>query len=157
MKFIILGAGQAGCTAAKTIRENSPEAEILIFDRGRTGLYAKMRLPEFVAGLLPESKLILSDEKAFRAMDIEPYFGVNVAAVRPDLHRIETEDGRHFSYDKLIFATGADAFVPQVEGLGRVESFTLRTLDDARRIAAKAECANASALVILTKWATPST
>ena len=148
MKYIILGAGQAGCTAAKTLRENSPESEILLFDRDTAGLYAKMRLPEFVAGLLPEAKLILSDEKAFRAMNIEPHFGVKVTAVRPDQHRIETEDGRNFSYDKLIFATGADAFVPPVKGLDRVESFTLRTLADARRIAAKAECANASALVI---------
>ncbi len=148
MKYIILGAGQAGFAAAKTIRDNSPDAEIQIFDRDTAGLYAKMRLPEFVAGSLPEAKLILTDENAFRAMRIEPHFGVKVTAVKRDAHRIETEDGREFSYDKLIFATGANAFVPPVKGLDQVESFTLRTLDDARRIAAKAEGKDLSALVI---------
>jgi len=148
MKFIILGAGQAGFAAAKTIRDNSPDTEIQIFDQDTAGLYAKMRLPEFVAGSLPEAKLILTDENAFKAMRIEPHFGVKVTAVRRDARRIVTEDGREFSYDKLIFATGATAFVPPVNGLELVESFTLRTLNDARRIAAKAEGENLSALVI---------
>ena len=148
MKFIILGAGQAGFMTAKTLRDNSPDAEILIFDMEKTGLYAKMRLPEFVAGLLPENKLILSDDAAFRAMNIEPFFGIRVVEVRRDRHQVVTEDGREFSYDKLIFATGANAFVPPICGLDQVQSFTLRTLDDARKIVAKAGEGEPSALVI---------
>ena len=148
MKYIILGAGQAGCMTAKTIRDNVPDAQVQIFDADSTGLYAKMRLPELVAGTLPEAKLILTDAEAFRASGIEPFLGVKVASVDPAGHEIVTADGQHFSYDKLIFATGADAFVPPVEGLDRIESFTLRTLADARKIVAKAETAGASALVI---------
>jgi len=56
MKYMILGAGQAGFTTAKTIRGNDPAAQIRIFDADPAGLYAKMRLPEFVAGTLPEAK-----------------------------------------------------------------------------------------------------
>lgn len=148
MKVIVLGAGQAGFMTAKTIRENAPDVGIQIFDLDTAGLYAKMRLPEFVAGILPEAKLILSDAAAFRAMKIEPFFGTRVVAVWPDQHRIGTEDGREFSYDKLVFATGADAFVPPVKGLDQVDSFTLRTLADARRIVAEAQCGSLSALVI---------
>jgi len=148
MKYIILGAGQAGCMTAKTIRDNAPDAQIRIFDADATGLYAKMRLPEVVAGRLEEAKLILTDAAAFRAAGIEPFLGVKVASVNPAGHEIVTADGRHFSYDKLIFATGADAFVPPVAGLNQIESFTLRTLADARKIVAEAETAGASALVI---------
>lgn len=148
MKFIILGAGQAGFMTAKTIRENDPEAEIRIFDMDKTGLYAKMRLPELVAGLLPEAKLILSDEEMLRRMNIEPFFGIKVAAVDRAGHRIRLDDGKEFEYDKLVFATGANAFVPPVKGLDRVDSYTLRTLEDARRIVARAGEANPSALVI---------
>ena len=139
MKIIILGAGQAGFMTAKTLRDNAPDIQIQIFDLDTAGLYAKMRLPEFVAGLLPEAKLILSNEEAFRKMNIEPFFGVKIVSVQPEKHLVKAEDGREFSYDKLVFATGANAFVPPVKGLDRVESFTLRTLEDARKIAAKAE------------------
>ena len=148
MKYIILGAGQAGCMTAKTIRDNAPDAQVQIFDADSTGLYAKMRLPELVAGTLPEARLILTDAEAFRASGIEPFLGVKVASVDPAGHEIVTADGRHFSYDKLIFATGADAFVPPVEGLAQIESFTLRTLADARKIVAQAGTPGASALVI---------
>ena len=148
MKYIILGAGQAGFMTAKTIRDNDPESEIRIFDMDKTGLYAKMRLPEFVAGQLPEAKLILSDEEKIRAMKIEPFLGEKVAAVDRAGHLIRLEDGREFAYDKLVFATGANAFVPPVKGLDQVESYTLRTLADARKIAGKAGEKDAAALVI---------
>jgi len=148
MKYIILGAGQAGFMTAKTIRDHDPEAEIRIFDADKTGLYAKMRLPEYVAGLLPEAKLILFDAEKLRSMKIEPVFGCKVVAVDRGGHKIRLEDGREFGYDKLVFATGANAFVPPVKGLDQVTTYTLRTLDDARKIAAKAEEADASALVI---------
>ena len=148
MKYIILGAGQAGFMTAKTIRDNDSGAQIRIFDADPAGLYAKMRLPEFVAGTLPENKLILADEAAFRAMDIEPFLGVEVTSVRPADHCAVTAGGREFFYDKLVFATGASAFVPPVQGLDQVGSFTLRTLSDARRIAEKCTGADPSALVI---------
>ena len=148
MKYMILGAGQAGFMTAKTIRSGAPDAQIQIFDADRAGLYAKMRLPEFVAGSLPEEKLILAGEAAFRAMNIEPFLGVEIASVRPADHIAATADGREFPYDKLIFATGASAFVPPVQGLDQVESFTLRTLADARKIAAKCSGAEPSVLVI---------
>ncbi len=148
MKYIILGAGQAGFMTAKTIRDHDPEAEIRIFDTDTAGLYAKMRLPEYVAGLLPEAKLILFDAEKLRGMKIEPYLGCKVTAVDRAGHKIRLEDGREFGYDKLVFATGANAFVPPVKGLDQVASYTLRTLDDARKIAAKAAEADASALVI---------
>ena len=149
MKIIILGAGQAGFMTAKTLRDNAPDIQIQIFDLDTAGLYAKMRLPEFVAGVLPEAKLILSNEEAFRKMNIEPFFGVKIVAVQPEKHLVKAEDGREFPYDKLVFATGANAFVPPVKGLDRVESFTLRTLEDARKIAAKADAGgNPSALVV---------
>ena len=148
MKYIVLGAGQAGFMTATTIRDNDPEAAIQIFDMDKTGLYAKMRLPEYVAGQLPEAKLILTDAEKFRAMNIEPVFGTKVVAVDRAGHRIRLEDDREFAYDKLVFATGANAFVPPVKGLDGVDSYTLRTLDDARKIAGKAGETDPAALVI---------
>ena len=101
MKYIVLGAGQAGFMTAKTIRDNDPQAQIRIFDADPAGLYAKMRLPEFVAGSLPEAKLILADEAAFRSMNIESFLGVGVTSVRRADHCVVTADGREFDYDKI--------------------------------------------------------
>ncbi len=133
-KVIILGAGQAGFTAAKAVKQNLPDTEIRIFEEETGGLYARMRLPEFVAGTLPEEKLFLTPESAFREMGFLTHFGVSVERVDRANRQVFISGQAPFSYDILIFATGARAFVPPVRGLDTVESLTLRTLNDARKI-----------------------
>lgn len=137
IKVIVLGAGQAGYTAAKTVKQNLPDTEVLVFEEETVGLYAKMRLPEFVAGTLPEEKLFLAPEPAFQALGLQPFFKANVERVDPLNKQVYVTGFQPFPYDILIFATGARAFVPPVKGIETVESFTLRTLNDAKKIVAK--------------------
>ncbi len=137
-KVIVLGAGQAGYTAARTVKQNLPDTEIRIFEEETGGLYARMRLPEFVAGILPEEKLFLARESAFREMGFQSHFGVTVERVDRQNRQVFVSGAGPFPYDILIFATGARAFVPPVKGLETVESLTFRTLQDARRIVEKA-------------------
>lgn len=43
-------------------------------------------------------------------------------------------DGRREGYDLLLIASGSRPLIPEVQGLNEVESFTLRTLSDCRRL-----------------------
>lgn len=45
MKIIIFGAGQAGYTAARRLKQNMPEAEVLIFDHDAAGFMRKCVFP----------------------------------------------------------------------------------------------------------------
>ena len=148
MKYIILGAGQAGFMTAKTIRENDAESDIFVFDTEKCGLYSKVRLPEFVAGTIPEGKLMLANEEAFHALNIQTFFGTQVSLIHRNVHQIQIEGGQLFPYDKLILATGADAFIPQVNDLDLVRYFKLRTLNDAKRIIETAETGHKKALIV---------
>lgn len=146
-KVIILGAGQAGFTAAKAVKQNLPDTEITLFDEETGGLYARIRLPEFVVGTLPEEKLFLTPESVFRDMGLTTHFGVTVERVDRTGRQVSVSGVGAFPYDILIFATGARAYVPPVKGLETVECLSLRTLADARRIVEKAGQAR-DALVI---------
>ena len=148
MKYIILGAGQAGFMTAKTIRENDAESDIFVFDTEKCGLYSKVRLPEFVAGTIPEGKLMLANEEAFHALNIQTFFGTQVSLIHRNVHQIQIEGGQLFPYDKLILATGADAFIPQVNDLDLVRYFKLRTLNDAKRIIETAETGHKKVLIV---------
>ncbi len=134
MKIIIFGAGQAGYTAARRLKQNMPEAEVLIFDHDACGLYAKMRLPDYVAGKVAREKLILASGDAMRSQGIEPHLGENIERIDPAGKEIFTSAGEAYSYDILILASGAKAFVPPVKGVENVDVFTLRTMEDADRI-----------------------
>jgi nitrite reductase (NADH) large subunit len=50
-----------------------------------------------------------------------------------------TENGRKFSYDKLVLATGSYPFVPPVPGSDHKRCLTYRTIDDLGEIRAKAQ------------------
>ncbi len=147
MKIIIFGAGQAGYAAARRLKQNMPEAEVLILDHDVCGLYAKMRLPDYVAGKVAREKLILASADAMKSQGIEPRFGEKIEKIDPVNKEIFTSGGKAYSYDKLVLASGATAFVPPVKGVETADVFTLRTMEDADRIIRRAETAK-TALVI---------
>ena len=134
MKYLIVGCGPAGAFAAKNLRTLLPEAQITLLDSSERGLYARMRLPEYLSGSLPEAKLILSGPDAFEKLNIHCCFGKKALSIVRTGKRLLLEDGESIPYDTLILATGADAFVPPVEGVAQCRHYVLRSLEDAAEI-----------------------
>lgn len=138
MKIAVCGAGAAGSYAVKRLRLNLPEAEILLFDAAPVGFYAKMRLPEYLAGSLPREKLILSSPEQMADWGVELRLGEPVTAVDPAAHKLATVAGE-YSWDVLVLAVGAHAFVPPVPGLAGPRVHVLRELPDADALVALCE------------------
>ena len=130
MKIAVCGAGAAGSYAAKRLRQNLPEAEIMLFDAAPHGFYAKMRLPEYLAGTLPREKLILSSPEQMKDWGVELHLGEPATAIDPAAHTLTTVAGT-YSWDVLLLAVGAHAFVPPVPGLVGLNVHVLRELPDA--------------------------
>ena len=131
MKIAVCGAGAAGSYAVKRLRANLPEAEILLFDAAPVGFYAKMRLPEYLAGTLPREKLILSAPEQMADWGVELHLGEPVTAISPASHTITTA-AVDYTWDILLLAVGARAFVPPVPGLpDSPRVHVLRELPDA--------------------------
>ena len=136
MKIAVCGAGAAGSYAVKRLRANLPEAEILLFDAAPVGFYAKMRLPEYLAGTLPREKLILSTPEQMADWRVELHLGEPVTAISLSSHMLTTTVG-DYSWDILLLAVGARAFVPPVPGLqGNPRVHVLRELPDADALVA---------------------
>ncbi|MCK1977709.1 FAD-dependent oxidoreductase, partial [Jeotgalicoccus huakuii] len=75
-------------------------------------------------------------ESAYRDNNIEMMFGHRVDAVSIADKTVTLDDGRVLSWSELIFATGARARIPNLSGVELDGVFTLRRMEDARRIAA---------------------
>ena len=138
MKIAVCGAGAAGSYAVKRLRLNLPEAEILLFDAAPVGFYAKMRLPEYLAGTLPREKLILSSPEQMADWGVELHLGEPATAIDPAAHTLTTVAGT-YSWDILVLAVGAHAFVPPVPGLAGPRVHVLRELPDADALVALCE------------------
>ena len=147
MKIAVCGAGAAGSYAVKRLRLNLPEAEILLFDAAPVGFYAKMRLPEYLAGTLPREKLILSSPEQMAEWGVELHLGETVTAIDPAAHNLATVAGE-YAWDVLVLAVGAHAFVPPVPGLQNgARVHVLRELPDADALVALCEPGKNAAVI----------
>ena len=137
-RYVIVGNGVAGITAAQTIVRADPSAEVHIFGAEPYPYYRRPRLWEFIAGEIEQDALYFRPPEWYAERGILLHLGVRVTLLDLAAHRLTLEGhgrrpapARSVEYDRLLLATGGRPFVPPFEGTDREGVFTLRTLDDA--------------------------
>ncbi|MCK4316150.1 MAG: NAD(P)/FAD-dependent oxidoreductase, partial [Anaerolineae bacterium] len=137
-RYVIVGNGVAGITAAQTIVRADPSAEVHIFGAEPYPYYRRPRLWEFIAGEVEQDALYFRPPEWYAERGIHLHLGVRATSLDPAAHRLTLEGhgrrpapARSVEYDRLLLATGGRPFVPPFEGTDREGVFTLRTLDDA--------------------------
>lgn len=131
MRHVIIGGGVAGTTAAGQIRKIDKEADIRILTEEAYPFYTRILLPEFLAGGMPEEKLIIRGPDWYKEQRISISTDTRVSAVEPETKEVRTDSGESIGYDRLLLATGGISFVPPIKGGEKKGVFTLRTLHDA--------------------------
>ncbi len=139
MKFVIIGNGVAGRTAARTISTAALRAQIEIYTDEPHPFYLRPRLISFLAGRLRLEDIYQYPPEWYANRDIVVYLGASVAEVDVPGKRILLKDGGKASYDRLLLATGSRPFVPPLEGIGKDGVFTLRSIEDVLAIKRYAE------------------
>ena len=137
-RYVIVGNGVAGVTAAQSIVRTDPAAEVHIFGEEPYPYYQRPRLWEFLAGEIEQQTLYFRSIEWYAAKGIQVHLGAQVTALDSAEHRLTLADGGSIHYDRLLLATGAQPFVPPLAGADKDGVFTLRTLDDARAMKAYA-------------------
>jgi nitrite reductase (NADH) large subunit len=134
MKYLIAGNGVAGTTAAEELRKQDPEGEITVVTDEEVPFYYRLRLNEFIAGEIGQDKLIAKKESWYRDQRVELKLGVRLVGGDASARVLEDADGRKYSYDRLLIATGSHSFIPPIKGAGVNGVYALRTISDARAI-----------------------
>ncbi len=128
-KYIIIGAGIAGLSAAKAIRESDKTGSIDMFTSERNLPYSRPMLTKapFIS-FNPENWTIYKEEW-FEDNRIVLHVGETVDKVDVETKGVTTSKDT-YSYDKLIIATGAESFVPPFSGRDKKGVFTIRRAED---------------------------
>ncbi len=133
-RYVIIGNGVAGTTAAENIRELDKTGKIDIFTDEAAPFYTRIRLPDYIAGEVEEEKLVLHKPQWYQGRDIALHLEESVQKVDPKEKEIQTVNGTTCPYDRLLLATGSRSFVPPIKGVDKAGVFTLRSIKDAQRI-----------------------
>jgi nitrite reductase (NADH) large subunit len=139
-RYVIVGGGVAGVTAARALADRvSQDDDILMLSRESYPYYPRPLLWRYIAGAKEEEGLYFKPLSWYEEQGITFRLDINVTDLDAEAHLLTLEDGEEIPYDRLLLATGARPFVPPVEGRDKSGVFTLRTLDDAKKIKAFAE------------------
>lgn len=130
-RYVIVGNGPAGATAAQAIRERDATGDIHVIGAERHPFYSRPGLAYYLTGQVPEGALFSRPDKEYKRAGIKKTTAT-VRAVRP--HVVDLSDGRSLPYDRLLLSVGAKAVRPDLPGIDLVGVVTLDNLDDARHI-----------------------
>ena len=138
MKVLILGGVAAGTKAAAKLKRADPASEVTVLTKGKDISYAGCGLPYYVGDVIHErgELIVNTPEKFSRLTGAKVLTGTEAVAVHPAAHTVtakdlQTGEEADYPYDKLVIATGASPFVPQVPGLDLENVFQMRTPEDA--------------------------
>lgn len=143
IKYVIVGGGIAGTTAAETIRGADKDGSIAIISDEPYRLYSRIMLskPNFFLEKIPFDNVWLKKESWYAESAIQFISGKKAVGINAGAKIIELDDGRKIQYDKLLLAIGGCARQISNPGSVRKGIFSLRTLDDAKGIIAATKTA----------------
>lgn len=141
---VIVGNGAAGTTVATELRRLSPSLSIDVVTDEPYPFYNRMGIARLIHRNEGIEELFMLDAEAFKQSDITLHRGTRVERIETEAQALSLSSGKDLPYDRLVLATGAHAYVPEIEGRDLPGVFVLRTAADAKAIRAHVEALGAS-------------
>ena len=133
-KYLIIGNGVAGTTAAENIRKADNDGHITIVTDEDLPFYYRIRLHEYVSGDAEEQDLLVKKDSWYKDRGIGLMLDTRITGADPEEKVVVAGDGVRLSYDYLLIATGSHSFIPPITGSDKDGVFSLRHIRDARNI-----------------------
>ena len=147
-KIVIVGGGMVGKKFCEKLVDKDllGDFEVEIFGEEPQVPYDRVQLTEYFKSS-DENSLALAPRSWYTEHGITLHTSTRVAGIDRANKQVFVESGESVSYDKLILATGSNAFVPPIPGADRRGVHVYRTIADLQAIEGHTKSAN-SAVVI---------
>ena len=131
---VIVGDGIAGSSAAETLRERDPDADITVLTDEGEALYNRILIKEFAKGKLPEAPISIHEPEWYDDREVELRLNTHITDLDTEAHELYTHEGDTLEYDKLLIATGGTPGQLPVENADADGIHHFWTFQDARKI-----------------------
>jgi 3-phenylpropionate/trans-cinnamate dioxygenase ferredoxin reductase component len=135
MSVVIVGAGQAAAQLVTSLRQGGYAGAIRMIGDEPYAPYQRPPLSKkFLSERPPADTLYFRAEAFWREQGVELDFGIPVATIDRAAKRVTFADDRAAGYGTLVLATGTRARDLPVPGVHLPGVFSLRRIDDVRRL-----------------------
>jgi 3-phenylpropionate/trans-cinnamate dioxygenase ferredoxin reductase component len=133
--YVIVGAGQAGCNAAKALRTGDPESKIILIGEEPYVPYERPHLSKgFLSGTVELDQLLVVKADYFDANKISLLKSSMVVSIDQNMKEVKLSNGECLLYDKLLLTTGSKPRQLKIPGSKLKGIHYLRTLDQAKAL-----------------------
>src|SRR5438445_2119687 len=105
-RYVIIGNGVAGTTAAENLRKQDPNCSIHLLTNEPYPLYNRVSLPRFLQGVILEQKVMIRDFAWHEQRNIQLITETFVTDDNTDELVVTTDRRQRLPYDALPVATG---------------------------------------------------
>ena len=141
-RYVILGNGIAGQTAAEELRKADADASIVMIAAERHPLYNRVALPRYLRGQVRREKVFMRTAEDYPKQNLDVHFETWATEVDAAGKVVRTNRDQEFPYDALLIATGGRPKPPPWPGSDDVSQVIgFQTLDDTDAIIEKADAA----------------
>ncbi|MGO9963992.1 MAG: FAD-dependent oxidoreductase [Acidimicrobiales bacterium] len=152
-EVVIVGGVAGGMSTATRLRRLDADVHIIVLERSGHVSFANCGLPYFVGGIIEEEEdlTVQTPKELFDRFRLDVRVHDEVVAIDRVGHNVTTRstvtgEESTVGYDKLVLSMGAAPVRPPIPGYERAR--TLRTVEDAARLASDVDIAPATAVVI---------
>lgn len=139
-RYVIIGGSAAGMAAAQTIRGHDPRGSITVLSEEGDAPYFRPMIPFIISRKKKADDIFLQGTGPYRARGIDLHLNTRAAGLDTKAKLVITENNGEVPFDRLLIATGSRPYLPRgIGGLDQKGVFALRSLEDARRAAGRAE------------------
>ena len=121
---VIIGAGIAGVSAARTVREINPDKTILLVNGEDRLPYKRTKVSKHLKSGFQKDQFALYPEEWYQEQQIELLQGSLARDLDPEAHRVTFDDGSEVEYGKLLLSPGSEPQIGRASCRERV-SFTV--------------------------------
>lgn len=134
-KFVIVGAGLAGASAAETLRNEGFDGSIDLIGAEPHRPYIRPPLSkEYLSGKDELEKAFVHPEDWYAKNNVNLRTGTTASSIDKAAHTVTLSDGESIHYDKLLLATGSSPRRLPLPGTDLTGVYYLRTLDDSKAL-----------------------
>ncbi|GAB3038063.1 FAD-dependent oxidoreductase [Parafrigoribacterium mesophilum] len=152
-KFVIVGAGLAGASAAETLRSEGFDGSIDLIGAEPYRPYIRPPLSkEYLSGKDELEKAFVHPEDWYTKNNVNLRTGTTASSVDAAAHTVTLSDGESIHYDKLLLATGSSPRRLPLPGTDLDGVYYLRTLDDSKALHSILEAGGKRLVLIGSGW-----
>ena len=111
-ELVVVGNGMAGVACLEQILKHSQKFEVTVYGDETYANYNRIMLSSVLAGERTADDITINSLEWYQQNNITLRLGTRITNVDAKRRRIYADDGAETRYDRLLLATGSNAFIP---------------------------------------------